>query len=284
MISHGHFGEVDLDHHRSSSPVLNQLYQAVDTDHGVKYSVRPTSAINASIATKRPDTIQIVHPNLLARIDTIEMDCVRFEVYEHVSCELSQWIRQTSGDRLNESVAKMITSQLLSAVDFLHSRYMIHQSIDIHNVLVRHLTQSSVFLVKLMFSTKSGPIRVTRRWRNVSPYASEFVPDLWSIGALVHHLLCGHQTVDVCQSLDFLKISQTVFEFPTHLWHSISSNAIQFICQLVSLKHNRKPNVTARSMQLHSWIKVSILIRCSMIRNGLIETDFEHSNMIIGFN
>jgi hypothetical protein len=195
VISHGHFADSSHDH--DNEITFNKLYEAIDTSNQMKYTVcptRPKSSLLPSQPTITDMSIaQLRHPNLFAQIDSIELDCVRFHVFEHVTCDLPQWLRQNSTPHLIESHAKVITSQLLSVVACLHTHRLVHEKIDVQHVLVRQLPHCQSPLVKLILSPCFRIVKVSR-WRRFGTFEPELMPDLWSIGALVHHLLGGRQT------------------------------------------------------------------------------------------
>ena len=115
-------------------------------------------------------------------------------------------------------------AQVLSAVAYLHSHRIVHEDLNAESVFIRML-ECELPQVKLISSSKSKPLPAKSRWCCWTQLEKEFSFDLWSVGALTHHLLSG-----LCQSmrngtlLCSFELTQIYFNFQTfrlirfHAW------------------------------------------------------------------
>lgn len=106
---------------------------------------------------------------------------------------------------LNESAVKVISTQLSSALGFMHSKNLVHRDLKLENVLVFTLDFSRIKLCDFGATTRSGILvtRIKHTWKNfLPPEVVEAVKnekficrtsyDCWQFGILIYSLLTGN--------------------------------------------------------------------------------------------
>ena len=140
------------------------------------------------------------HPNL------IELAAVsRTRSHTHLVLELfrgqtlEELLRGREGGRLEESLARPLFAQVVLAVLFLHGRRVYHRDLKVENVMVD--AASGVKLIDFGFAMDASlPARrslVCGTPNYMAPEAAAGVPadpaaaEAWSLGVLLHRLVCG---------------------------------------------------------------------------------------------
>lgn len=102
----------------------------------------------------------------------------------------------------------------------------------------------------------------------VAPEILERVPydtqcDCWSLGVIVYILLGGYSPFEEKSQAElFRRIRAGDFEFHEEFWHSVSEDAKDLICSLLTV--NPKKRLTATQALSHTWMTVSDDILASM--------------------
>lgn len=160
--------------------------------------------------------------------------------------------------------AVKLVAQVLSAVAFCHERGIVHRDLKPENLMLKDNTSSSKVMVvdfglsKLvefegeLFQTACG----TPMYCAPEVYKKEGHSkpcDMWSVGCITYVLLSG------CSPFYAEGLNRSVglilsakFSFPDSEWKHISSDAKDFISQL--LRVNPTERLTAHEALEHSWI------------------------------
>ena len=93
------------------------------------------------------------HPNIAKLYDTIETESKVILVMEYVGGGSTHGFLKSKPNRqMEESEAKKIFSQLISALNYLHSKCIAHRDIKLENVMLDH--RGNVKLIDFGFSTQ----------------------------------------------------------------------------------------------------------------------------------
>jgi serine/threonine protein kinase len=96
---------------------------------------------------------RINHPNIAKLYDVIETDTQVVLVMEYISGGSTHgFLKSKPNRRLDESSARKIFSQLISALQYLHSKCIAHRDIKLENVMLD--SSRNVKLIDFGFSTQ----------------------------------------------------------------------------------------------------------------------------------
>lgn len=106
---------------------------------------------------------------------------------------------------LHESFVKTISSQLSSALGFMHSKNLVHRDLKLENVLVFALDFSRVKLCDFGATTREGTLvkKIKHTWKNFLPpeviesvknekFICRASSDTWQFGIMIYSLLTGN--------------------------------------------------------------------------------------------
>lgn len=144
------------------------------------------------------------HPNIARLLESFRHAGVLHIAVE--LCEGGELLEELrSRGRVQEGEARIAFGQIMSAVDYLHSRAVAHRDLKLDNFLLSHrgapLADNSLRLIDFGFATRFVPGRKTMRTRCGSEgfVAPEVLAaqmydercDVFSCGVLLHCLLCA---------------------------------------------------------------------------------------------
>lgn len=272
------------------------VYRVATTDEGLLFAAKELDKRkflkNGVLDLKFDNEIQIMkhlrHPNIVQYIDFQDHEQWVYIIMEFVPHgELSKFM-QEKGPVAEQSV-RIITCQILHALDYLHRRNITHRDIKPDNILVasvdplvvklsdfglsKCVTNEETFLKTfcgtLLYcapeiypeyaSYQQGDARKRRRLgeqvRKTSPYDQSV--DMWSFGAVLFHILCGKAPIigrgddKGAQMLNNIMTKDVDFE-PLRQKH-VSEAGIDFIGRLL----NRNPLMRPKERECfkHPWIR-----------------------------
>ena len=228
------------------------------------------------------------HPNIVQYIDFYDYEQWVYIIMEYVPHgELSRYV-QDKGP-ISEEQARIITRQILHALDYLHRRNITHRDIKPDNILIASWeplivklsdfglskcvndeeTFLKTFCGTLLYcapevypeyaSYQLGENRKRRREgqpiQRASPYDQSV--DMWSYGAVLFHIMCGKAPVlgrgdnKGAQMLNNIMTKDVNFDPLRNA--GISEEAIDFIGQLLNRNPLLRPN--ERGCLQHPWIR-----------------------------
>ncbi|KAJ3114769.1 hypothetical protein HK100_001560 [Physocladia obscura] len=185
-----------------------------------------------------------------------------FMVQLHLGGELFDLIEQRGF--FSEKDAAAIISQLLSAIESLHSLGIVHRDLKPENILLRDKLSKTHILVTdfglskmatndhILHTTCGSPIYVSPEVLLKTPGHGRPV-DLWAVGVISYILLVGYTPFwGETQADLFQAIKVCDYEFDKQHWSHISDLAKDFISKL--LDPNPDTRLTATEALKHSWL------------------------------
>lgn len=123
------------------------------------------------------------------KIYLVTEHAARGEIFDHL----------VAHGRMKEEEASRIFSQIISAVDYCHSKGIVHRDLKAENVLLDN--EMNVKLADFGFSNTFSEGTPLRTWCGSPPYAAPEVfqgveydgpkSDIWSLGVVLYVLVCG---------------------------------------------------------------------------------------------
>jgi 5'-AMP-activated protein kinase catalytic alpha subunit len=206
---------------------------------------------------------QIKHPNVVQYKDLYEGDTYVYLVLEYA--EGGELFHKISRTGVSELEARTLFTQLLKAVNYLHSESIVHRDLKPENILLdgQGNIKISDFGLARFDATHMQSLCGTPHY--VAPevirlglgnssvgYGKEV--DMWSLGVSLYHMLTGHLPFPESDRMTlFNKIERGLYDFPHHLWCGISEEAKDLVKKLLDI--NPKTRLTAEQALKHAWIE-----------------------------
>jgi len=201
------------------------------------------------------------HPNIVELLEVHEEKTRVYLVMELVTGgELFDRIVE-KGSYTEKDAADLI-KQVLSAVAYMHSEGVVHRDLKPENLLYHSSDEDSKIMISdfglskmedsgIMATACGTPGYVAPEVLAQKPYGKAV--DVWSIGVISYILLCGYPPFyDENDANLFAQILKGEFEFDSPYWDDISSEAKEFIRQLMCVDVDRR--LSCESALQHAWI------------------------------
>lgn len=202
---------------------------------------------------------KLEHPNIVKLFKTIETKKTLNLVMEYVNgCSLMSYLKKRPKKRLEESEARRIFVQILSALDYCHSLSITHRDIKLENILID--TNHRVKLIDFGFSTCFSNDKKISLFCGTPSYMSPeivmkqeaFGPpsDIWAAGIVLYVLLTGIFPFKAPHTRElYSKIQKGAFLIPAFLTPEASS----LITAMISIDPFKRPS--AKLALEYSWFK-----------------------------
>lgn len=272
------------------------VYRLATTLEGIPYAAKELDKRrfmkNGVLDLKFDNEIQIMkglrHPNIVEYVDFHDHEQWVYIIMEYVPYgELSSYMQERGP--VPEEQARIITHQILHALDYLHRRNITHRDIKPDNILISSFeplivklsdfglskcvndeeTFLKTFCGTLLYCApevypeyatyQQGENRKRRRVgetsRRSSPYDQSV--DMWSFGAVLFHIMCekapiiGRGGDKGAQMLNEIMTKDVNFDPLRN--HGISEEAVDFIRQLLNRNPLLRPN--EKDCLQHPWIR-----------------------------
>ncbi|CTQ40993.1 Calcium-dependent protein kinase 2 [Babesia microti strain RI] len=188
--------------------------------------------------------------------------------------------RLDSYKRFNESYAKKLTTQILLALNYLHSNGICHRDLKLENCVLSTLqVDSNLKLIDFGFARlfKKG-LPMSAMHGTVYYVSPEVIDgcyneacDIWSLGVIVYMMLSGKPPFNGSSDKEILlRIKREKIQFTGARWSGISNLAIDFIKQL--LNRDETSRASAKDALKHSWLAECIYeMESHKIPKGILE-------------
>jgi hypothetical protein len=272
------------------------VYRLATTLEGIPFAAKELDKRrfikNGVLDLKFDNEIQIMkglsHPNIVQYVDFHDHEQWVYIIMEYLPHgELSRYMQEKGP--IPEDQAKIITRQILHALDYLHRRNITHRDIKPDNILIASFeplivklsdfglskcvndeeTFLKTFCGTLLYCApevypeyatyQQGENRKRRRVGDASKRASPYDQsvDMWSFGAVLFHIMGGKAPImgrgddKGAQMLNNIMTKDVNFD-PLRI-AGISEEAIDFIGQLLNRNPLLRPN--EKNCLQHPWIR-----------------------------
>lgn len=202
---------------------------------------------------------KLSHPNIVKLHDT-------FDTKRHVVLEMEYiqgmslhgYLKSKSNRRLEEVEAKRLFLQILSGIEYCHSKSITHRDIKLENLLLDE--HNNVKIIDFGFSTCIPNTKKIRIFCGTPSYMSPEIvsrkeyagppADVWALGVLLYAMLCG--TFPFKGSNDkelYRRINSGQFVLPEYL--SAQSKAL--LIKILRVDADDRP--TAQAISEDEWFK-----------------------------
>ena len=175
---------------------------------------------------------QLSHPNIVALLDVTHSDSRLYLVFEFVDKDLKKLMTQTQ-DLLSPALIRSYSFQLLAAIDYCHSRGVMHRDLKPHNILVDQRGQLKVG----DFGLARAFVPPIRQWTHEVVTLWYRAPeillgtkiyalpvDVWSIGAVIAEMSSKQPLLPGDSEIDELYRIFRIFGTPTEVtWPGVTA-------------------------------------------------------------
>jgi len=218
------------------------------------------------------------HPNIIKIYDTIETRNYVNIIMEYIDGKsLYHFLKAQPQRRIKEKHAFHIFKQLISALDYCHSRCITHRDIKLENVLIDK--NANVKLIDYGFTTCFPNNQKVKMFCGTTSYmAPEIVlrkeyygppVDIWALGVLLYALLCGELPFNgkflffyvlTLEGEDDKKLYKTIstgiFNIPAH----ISEEVGNLLKKLLSVDPEQR--LTTKQVVIYLYNVIHAIIGC----------------------
>ena len=206
------------------------------------------------------------HPNILKLYELYEDKLYFYLVSEALTGGyLMDYL--TMGRNLSEPLAAKIIVQVMKALNYCHSREVIHGNLrmdslilqstptdDNVHVIITGFGSTSLLSLKESLSTKIGSALF------IAPETLQYEPsekaDVWSCGVILHMLLCGNPPFNGPTTDSILEqIASESVTFPQELWEGVSSEAINLLRGM--LNKDSATRISFTECLNHPWLQAN---------------------------
>mmetsp|Transcript_104112 Transcript_104112/g.301179 ORF Transcript_104112/g.301179 Transcript_104112/m.301179 type:complete len:559 (+) Transcript_104112:94-1770(+) len=220
--------------------------------------------------------LRLDHPNIcrLLEVNVEEGKC--HLIMEHcLGRELFDRLEDTGP--YSELDATLAVSQMLDALQYLHSRHICHRDLKLENILYDSRSSSVVKVIDFGFAMfcRDGEGMMAQNAGTIGYLAPEVVSsatgtcgfscDMWSVGVIAYVLLSGEMPFGSSSEKNVLKRIRTgAFSFPSERWGSISDIGLDFVRRCLSMRPQDRPSAT--DALRHPWLTFpKVPARCAEI-------------------
>ena len=225
------------------------------------------------------------HPNIMKLYEYFSDKINYYIIMEYIrGCDL--WTYMTKLTVFDEKVISNILKQLLSAVNYLHSKNIVHRDIKPDNIIIKQTKRkmSSFCNNKDLINTNSNNVNdiqlVLIDFGNSNYYQNKNIQmtslvgtpyyispdvlkenytekcDIWSCGIILYSLLLGHPPFKGKNMKEiFKKILAYEISFDNKIFHSITDSALDLIKKMIEFDSDKR--ISAEEALKHPFILLS---------------------------
>ena len=225
---------------------------------------------------------EVDHPNIIKLYEVKETTQYFYLIMElcnggSLSDRLEEHIKKYKRP-FSEETVQYLMKQIMSAINYLHLKNILHRDIKLDNILVNfdndedkrnnNMLKAKVKIIdfgfarhlapaQLAYSTLGSPVnmdpgilRKLNKMDNHNDYGYDQKADIWSLGTICYEMLIGKTTFDANSMRDLVrKVESGNYYLPT----SLSKEAVSFLNGM--LQYDSKKRLTAEQLYNHKFLK-----------------------------
>lgn len=247
---------------------FGEIYKAEHIKSGFIRAMKIIKKLSTESSDKEDDInfkseitilMEIDHPNIIKIFEYYSDDFAYYIITEYVSgCELYNFILKAK--KFSEKQTAMILYQILSALNYLHSKDIVHRDIKPENILIT--TDLNIKLIDFGMSVKVENKKLndvvgTSYYMAPEVIRGEYGPkcDIWSCGIIFHILLIGYppfqgrNRIEIFEKILKGKLSTQI---DRQEWQRITPLAKDLLLKM--LTYEPELRVSAEEAIRHPWI------------------------------
>ncbi|CAF4354506.1 unnamed protein product [Rotaria sp. Silwood2] len=236
-----------------------------DTHQKVAIKIIDKSRLNPTDHKKLEREIAVmkslIHPFIIRLYEVMESKNLIYLVTEYAANGelLDLLIREK---RLSEAKAKEKFRQLVLAVEYIHSKNIVHRDLKTENLLLDD--RGNIKVADFGFANTFKPNTKLQTFCGSPPYAApelfQCLPyspekvDVWSLGVLLYVFVCGHLPFD---SNNLTELRKRVLTGQIRLPFYISADCSSLISHMLTVDPEQR--YTINDIKNHSWLMLNNL-------------------------
>lgn len=207
------------------------------------------------------------HPNIVEYIDDVKDDEYTYIVTELLEGpELFAYVQKNP---LSETEARTPFSEILKAVEFMHSKNIVHRDLKLENIMFQQANTPPLKLIDFGFAAcMNKPFKKTQCY--TLEYAAPEILlnkkyneacDLWSLGVILYTLLCGHtpfqrrnESRNESEMRD--RIKRSAIDTDSSEWQSLNKSAKDLIRSLLTVCPSKRMKL--QNIRDSGWFEAPI--------------------------
>ena len=207
---------------------------------------------------------RLQHPNIVYFYESIVDNKNVYMIFEYCSeGDLSNYLDKVPENRISETEAHYLVSQLINAMDYLHEHKIIHRDIKPQNILLHRKKELIVLKLadfgfakelkdidEIMQSACGTPLYMAPEVLKGGSYTVQ--ADLWAIGLIIYEMVIGSHPFPSQNIFQLTsQISQDI-KFSSKMTSLLSSNCINLLKGLIQRDPDKR--LTLHDLSRHPWI------------------------------
>eukprot|EP00917_Polyrhabdina_sp_WS-2016_P024564 GHVP01053126.1.p1 GENE.GHVP01053126.1~~GHVP01053126.1.p1 ORF type:complete len:532 (+),score=87.37 GHVP01053126.1:789-2384(+) len=205
--------------------------------------------------------LQVDHPNIARLIEIWENSTFVHIVMEY--CSGKELFDHLCARKVYaENDAKVLVTQMLSAINYLHCRNIVHRDLKLENWMFESSSDEALKLIDFGFAKIWNPVKNQKMHATcgtlayVSPdtllggYTNAC--DMWSLGVIVYLLLVGYPPFFGLEEHMYRKILDGDYSVSGPRWQNVTYHGREFVTML--LETNPTKRLTAKQAMEHPWL------------------------------
>lgn len=200
------------------------------------------------------------------------VECMSDDAYTYI---ITEWLRgeelfkRAQEQRFTENEVKIMFSQIVDAVEYMHDKGIIHRDLKLENIMLvgNRYNPLTLKIVDFGFACKRDSEEAAILCYTLDYVAPEVLCnekiaeacDLWSLGVILYTLLCGQKPFrsdpkprkeSDNQIRDRIRTGS--FDRNSSAWHRLSEHAKDLITRLLTVNVEERLNI--RETARHAWL------------------------------